>query len=66
MSDPGDIVEIPVIENEKKWTNYVTGFRFGRSLTETWGIDPKLAFTDSGTSCLFIDGETYDFFMNEL
>ena len=66
MSDPEDMVELPVVANDPKWTNYVTGFRLGNSLAETWGIRPKLAFTDSGTSCLFMDSTTFDFFIEEL
>ena len=66
MSDPNDMVEIPVVLNDRWWTNYVTGFRLGDSMAETWGVAPKLAFTDSGTSCLFIDKDTFDFFISKL
>ena len=60
------MVEIPVVENDPWWTNYVTGFRLGDTLVDTWGVEPKLAFTDSGTSCLHMDSNTFDFFIKEL
>jgi len=32
MSDPSEMVELSVVENDRWWTNYVTGFRLGDSL----------------------------------
>mmetsp|Transcript_39591 Transcript_39591/g.51877 ORF Transcript_39591/g.51877 Transcript_39591/m.51877 type:complete len:127 (+) Transcript_39591:805-1185(+) len=66
MSDPDDMVELAVVENDPFWTNYVTGFRLGDSLIQAWSIEPKLAFVDSGTSCLFMDPVTFQFFINRL
>ena len=66
MSDPSEMVELSVVENDPWWTNYVTGFRIGKELDQAWAITPKLAFTDSGTSCLFMDPETFEFFIEQL
>ncbi len=32
MSDPSEMVELSVVENDPWWTNYVTGFRIGKEL----------------------------------
>jgi hypothetical protein len=46
------IVWLPVVEDDKWWTNYISGFRWGNDDPNLYKLETKKVFTDTGTSCL--------------
>ena len=52
ITDENDIVWINAIDNDRWWTNYVTGFKWSNANTINYSFEQTKAFTDTGTSCI--------------
>ena len=57
MSNPDDVIYIPIVDSDPWWTNYVSGFRWkagdvGVTDTTEYSITPIKALTDTGSSCI--------------
>ena len=39
MSNVADLVKIPILEDDSRWSNYVTGIKFGATDDDAWGFD---------------------------
>lgn len=63
MSDPAELVEIPVADQDYHWTNYVTAIKFGTDEADAWATEATKVFTDSGTSLVTISYRYWDWFI---
>ena len=52
ITDEDDIVWLDVINNDRWWTNYITGFKWGSQDPVLYSFVKTKAFTDTGSSCI--------------
>ena len=54
MSDPADIIYIPILDDDYWWTAKLQGLRWGSLMNDSteYMITEADALTDTGTSCI--------------
>ena len=63
MLDPNDLVYLDTQSGESGWTNYISAFRTrapNDKMSKQYSIEPRLAKTDTGESCIYIPSEYYN------
>ena len=54
MSSSSDIVYIDILSENYWWSQYITGFRWASTFSDTneYKVETSMAFTDTATSCI--------------
>ena len=52
MKNEEEIVWLDVIDNDRWWTNFITGFKWDLPEPVLYNFEKTKAFTDTGTSCI--------------
>lgn len=66
MSDPADLLLFDIVSEDFWWTTYVEGIRFGDSVEQAYSVTKMKAFTDSGTSCLIVPNDYFNWIIDNL
>jgi hypothetical protein len=54
MYDSSNLKMMEVVTSDNKWTQSVTGVRFGLSDLNAWGLDTLTGVFASGTTCITV------------
>ena len=66
ITNENDIVWLEVLDNDRWWTNYITGFKWGYSNPMLYSFEQTKAFTDTGTSCIIGPKDYVDWILSTL
>lgn len=59
MYDSSNLFLMKVITSDNKWTQSVTGVRFGSDDTNAWGLDTMTGVFASGSTCITVPDKYY-------
>ena len=66
ITDEDDIVWLNVKNNDRWWTNYITGFKWSFPNPVLYKLEKTKAFTDTGTSCIIGPQDYVDWILKVL
>ena len=66
ITDEDDIVWLDVLDNDRWWTNFITGFKWSFPNPVHYRFEKTKAFTDTGTSCIIGPQDYIQWILNVL